>query len=682
MLGVMRLLRVFLTLFCFLPLTAFGSALQESLLTPEAIVQWPMFKTSSEEENKKIEAMRKSMLEFLPRAQQILLMRDQLGSILINYSLDNPGDEQIAEKMLKILEHRFPEGKKSGDVGYLNIFFEFDPNRFQVDGIEPNRLAINTGVDIRFGAAGLMKKEKLSLADITQLWLHELSHFDKSIPLAERDQWVAKVTQWVQQRSSEFVTDDGKKLFALIMPARKSSPATAIAAQPYTYPPVYPQDIYAKNIKNSFILLQQDSQRTRYYMEAYDGFQNFDNFIKRGAPDWLQGPNVSAETVNWPTVQVTSLKMLPNKKLQIDYIQRSNLYTRVNSDARSFMPVQSYGGNTTMPSLPDTPYRIELNTSNDELEVKRKYARLASEGDFEMYQVRDKGSSRFVTLQLKLKDVKYRISSSESIHLIAKDLTNSELLSFEVKKIHYLNNDEAYLHIKVPNRNLELSQLLFPLTDRGGMYRELKLLPSRPFSLFGPGSASERKIKTKKVRIEEKQFDEDRVRAKIPLTSNKKVTAVTLDLEHKLMGLAASAPQYGGSRDLIPVGEGRKYYVKGADLESKNGVLEVMIPETMINQIQSAGTYQTRIGMQYFKQNVEVVTMTDTSERHLRGVWMHFADGSVEKVPDSKLPQESFQFDFDSARVPVKTCSDLFNGPSKADAAWHEYQSHFMSDWN
>lgn len=625
----------------------------------------------------------KSMLEFLPRAQQILIMRDQLDSILLNYSFDSPEDLPIIEKIRQILSTHFPKNKKSGDIGYLNIFFEYSPKGFQVEGIAPDRLAINTGVDIRFHAFGLLKKDKLSLADITQLWLHELSHFDKSISLADRDKWVAKVTQWVQQRSSEFVTSDGKNLFALVMPALTSNPAVIThSADRYAFQQLYPQDLYANNIKKSFILLQQDSEKTRFYMEAYDGFLNFDNVIQKGVPDWNQRYSYEPVTVNWPTVQVAAIKMLANQKLQIDYVQKSTLYTRNENDARSFMKITGLSSTTTLPTFPDTAYRIEIDTKSDEREVKRRYALLAKEGDFEMYQVRDKGSSRYVTLQLKLKDVKKRLSAATAIHMIAKDLTTSELLSFEVKKIHYLNNEEAYLHIKIPNRNLELSQLLFPFVDRYGKYSELKLLPSRPFSIFGPGSASKRNIKTQNIQIQEKQFDEDRVRAEVPLTGNKKVTAVTLDIEHTLMSLAATSPQYGGSKDLIPVGEGRKYYIKGADLESKDGILKILIPETSINQVKAGPSFQHNLGFSSYTQETELVTMRDTSVRHLRGMWMHFADGSVEKVADNKLPKESFQFEFDSARVPIKTCSDLFHGPSRADAAWAEYQSHFMPSWD
>lgn len=666
----MRLKWLVFSFICLLSLTSRGGALQESMMTPESIMQGDY-----------ADSERQTLMAFLPRAQQILIMRNQLIPILQAYAFSAPEDE-YSNKMIELVDRMFPADYKPGQGGYLHVLFEYSAEGFKVDGIEADRLAINTGNDIRFNVRGLQKKEKLSLADITQLWLHELSHFDKNTSLEIRDQWVAKVTQWVQERSTEIQLSENQKVYSLIMPATPLGPeAISRPAGTWDYQ-VQPDTLHRNNIKRSFILLYQTSKQTRFYEPAYDGFQNFDNIINKGTPDWNQQMSYDSTTINWPTIQVKSVKLLPNKKLQFEYAQTSTLYERERSRKDTFYRKNGMSMHGALPVFPETIYRVELDTRSDELDIKRNYAKPMDDGDFELYQVRDKGNSRYVSLRLKVPDVQMKLERLASLHLIAKDLVTSELLSFEVKKIHFTNKDEAYLHVKIPNRNLELTQLLLPLVSRYGAYKEFKLLPSRPFSLFGPGGKPYKKLKLKAMEIQEKQFEEDRVRAEIPVTSSKKVIAVTLDIEHKLMGLDASSPQFGGSKDLLGTGDGRKYYVKGNDLENKNGRLVITIPEADINQVQSGGTYRQRIGSHSYDQQTELVTIRDTGERRIRGVWMHFADGTVEKVPTKKLPRRSFSIEFNPHNVKIRQCSDLFHGMSKSEAAWLEYQSHFMNTWD
>ncbi|MNK85623.1 hypothetical protein D3C87_1055080 [compost metagenome] len=659
---LMRLWSVFFPILLFFSPLAFGYGVQDLQMSPEGLeTLFSHFKIFSDWTPEKEKIHRADFEKFMPRAQQILLVRDQLLPLLQAYQYANPYDT-YASKMIEIFKQTFPANARPGDPNAIHVFFDYSTDgRFQVDGIEAERLAVNTLSEIRFNILGLMKKQSLSIPDTVQLWLHELSHFDERTPLEVRDKWVATVTQWTQERTMEINVDRKRKILALVLPAPRTLPETLEQGNRDGFWAVTPESLHIEEVKKGFLLLEQDGKGTRLYNDAYKGFQTFDNFIKKGAAEWDRLA-YGVVTVNWPTVQVHSVKLLPNKNIQFEYTQKSNLYQVDAMDQRKFKPGSAYllTRETITPDFPENTYRVEVNPETSALDIKRNYSQNLQDGDFEMFRVQDHKTDRYISLRLKLKDASKRLLQSPSIHLVGKDLKNPELLSFEIKKIRLLSNDEVLLHVKVPNRNLEISQLLIPVVDKYGRYSEAKILPSKPFSLFASQNLAFAATKIESLEIHDKQFAEDQVRASLRIQSGKKIVGVTVDLEHTLLALQGS--RFESRNTLTMVGEGRKYFIKNQDLKMKDSILSFAIPEEMISQVKQGALMEKDITVFYTKRwRDSAQTLKDTEYRHVRAMWVHFADGTLAKVPDSKLPNNGFSFKFDAEKIPIRKCQDIFN---------------------
>lgn len=658
----MRIQSLLFSLILLLSPLAFGYGVQDSQMSPEGLERmFGYFKDYSDWTPEKENIHRADFEKFMPRAQQILLVRDQLLPLLQAYQEATPYDA-YASKMIEIFKKTFPATAKPGDPNNITVFFDYSTNgRFQVDGIESDRLAVNTLSEIRFNILGLMKKEKLSIPDTVQLWLHELSHFDERTPLEIRDKWVASVTQWTQERTTEINVGDKRKILALVLPAPRALPTTIEQGSKEGFWATTPESLHIEEVKKGFLILEQDAKGTRFYGDAYKGFQTFDNFIKKGATGWDHFA-YDTLTVNWPTVQVHSVKILPNKNLQFEFTQKSNLYQRDPLDQRKFNPGSIFGESRSSitPDFPTNTYRVEVNPETSAIDIKRNYSQNLQDGDFEMFRVQDHKKDRYISLRLKLKDASKRLKQSSSLHLVGKDLKNPELLSFEIAKTRFLSNDEVLLHVKVPNRNLEISQLLLPVVDTFGRYSETKILPSKPFSLFASQNLPFAASKIERLEIHDKQFAEDQVHASLRVQGGKKVVGVTLDLEHTL--LAVQEKQYNSRDTLTMVGEGRKYFIKTSDLKLKDSVLSFAVPEEMISQIKYSALKEKHISAFYTQEYRDSAqTLQDTKYRHIRAMWVHFADGTLAKVPDATLPNEGFSFKFDAEKIPIRKCQDIFN---------------------
>ncbi|MNL52765.1 hypothetical protein D3C87_1759660 [compost metagenome] len=61
------------------------------------------------------------------------------------------------------------------------------------------------------------------------------------------------------------------------------------------------------------------------------------------------------------------------------------------------------------------------------------------------------------------------------------------------------------------------------------------------------------------------------------------------------------------------------------------------------------------------KFHPQAYTLIDTDSREIKALWVHFSDGTVAKLPESKLPKGRFNLRFDPNKVQIRECKDLFN---------------------
>jgi hypothetical protein len=570
-----------------------------------------------------------------PRISMLRLVRKRLVSILNAYknSSENTNND-LTIKAMALIQKTFPEPSQ-GDpypTPFTVQFYHGLNDRFQVVGVDPDRLAINTGREIIFNIDRIMKKDQWGLADSVQLWLHEILHLDTDTALDVKDKWGAQVTQFVAEHSQEFSIQD-KKIYVLQFDAEAS-----------VQDKLYLQDEFIglnerqkqliQDVKENFLIFKQDSRRTDFWDQVYEGFKTFHNML-RLPEKTLDGMPIGA-ILYWPKIKVNSAKMTAPGKIQIGYTQKPIIYQK---NAYSYYePLVSQAA--VEPRLYSGTYRIELDPSAGDLAIQRDYMSELPDGDFELNRVEIKSDKKYISLRLKLKDVANQIKANPTVHLIGKDLQNSQLLSLENLKYRVINADEILLHFQIPNRNIELSQIRMPYSDDDHRYFERTIRPSQPVTLPGAVAVSANQFKVNSLRIEEKKMKTDKVLATLNISSNKKVIGITLDLQHELSAYSVKLVNFNQNRtdNMSYLGEGRKYFISSKNLKWSGQTVQFAIPEVLITQVQDGPVMKQQISSFYTDvyQN-QYQTIHDTRHRSIMGLWLHFADGSIEKSSDPAL---------------------------------------------
>ncbi|MNK94836.1 hypothetical protein D3C87_1150520 [compost metagenome] len=571
------------------------------------------------------EYLHKNFSAGLSRAQMILIVRDQLPAIVRSYSAQKGiyGNQHFT----KIIENAIAGGDRSEFSNY-KVFFEFDSEgRFQTHDIEPNRLAVNTGSEVYFNLRDIAQKDSFTLADAVQLWLHEILHSDKSMPLETRDAWGAKVSQWVREQTTEFQVKPGLKIVALSTPEGDFGKMESLGRFP-------DRDLLA-SLQDRFLMFEESKQGTKVLRDVYTGFSTLNNSL-----DPLK--DFSGRVIQLPIVTVDKIRKTAQNTLLIEYRQNTVTYQQ---DYRGIYTKDTTGiGYSGVMNTPGDRYRIEWNIEKSSIDTSRAYSGNLADGDFEIYRVKDVGTKRFITLRVKTQNLK-SIQEADSLHLIAKGSQESQLLSFEIKHLRALNQDELLMQVLVPQKSMEISQILLHVTISENAYSEISLRPSKPLVIKGHAEVGIPPIKVQNISVKEKATDQDKVQIRLAMSDAKNITGVTLDLEHEMRTQTYQTGFSGVSRSdtFNFVGLGRKYYLSKSELRVSTDSVSIEVPEIDLTKYQTGPVVTQKISRFYTTtRQDELPYLLDNQRRRIMSVWVHYKDGQVEKVNLNLLPTEMF----------------------------------------
>lgn len=559
----------------------------------------------------------------MPRIQMMLLVRDHLPALIESYVVNNRSE--LSDRFYRFIMDS--AGAQRGAFNDNQVHFEFDSKgRFQVDGIEPNRLGVNTGHGIYFNVDGLNKKETLTVGEAVQLWMHEILHDDAQIRLEERDAWTASFARWIQERTQEFELQKGRKVIAV------------------SVPPVAGRVVSKKDLdpRKSLLVLEMTTKGSEVLRNFYDGFATFGNFLNSFTPSEIR----SSTALLMPFIQVSSVRKTSRNSLVVEYAQDSVYYDKSTKSGffRGGYEGIGWNGNDT----PDTDqFRLEWFPETDTTEVSRRYSSKLSSDDFEIYRIQDNGEKRFVSIRVKTQNV-LPLMKSKSLHLLARNNGDGKSLSFEVLQRRILNQQEVLLHVQVPQVSMELAQILLMPKSSSEGYSEVSIRPSQPVRLQGTELSHLPIRNIESVTMKERKFEKDRLLIQVQLKTGTKIKGVSFDLEHFMQGYRYTWVGHQMEEELkVDFGMGRKHYVRRTKMKiSPKGLLQIEVPFSQMNRFREGPTTQVSLGLgHYVTQSNTVSDVRDNMTRKLAALWIHYEDGRIEKAPTKMLPDEWLSFE-------------------------------------
>lgn len=595
---------------------------------------------------------KKSFLNAYSQIQKLLIVRDYLIPIVESYAntLTQYNEQTEAfSKLQQLKEYILTERKYKTLLHPENIYFEFGETRFQVEGVDPTRLAINTGDIIIFNGEALAARS-FSVEELFQIWMHEIFHLDPLTLLREKDFWISKVTQWVRERSQQIELKKNHRMTMLFLPQVIKEIITPGVTN-YSYPnnQYWPSVEEHRKLENQshLLIIQEDPDRTVLAKKLYNAIQDYTSHPNNEST--VVGNSQFKGYIIWPYTESIKMQKRTNGSVQLAVTQKSFFYEANGDNYFSYAHSHVHSDISILPSIPKETFNIFYNPFDFSTEVQRSYTVPLPDADFEVQKITDTNKERNITVRLNIPDSGNILNKISTIHLLARDLETKTKLSINITQYQLINTDEILLEFKVPQRNITINQLNVPLTNSEGLYHELALRPSKPQVLYGSNSLDVSEFETKSFIINNKKNKNDSLTAKIQLISKKVITGLTLEVDQ--VAQANRVDWLNGTQDqqkhvnLGYIGIGRKFYFEQKDLKIQStpnqSTITLSLPESTVSLIQngpkktlSSFSWAYELPVQY-----KAETLTDTHKRSVINAWVHFSDGSYEKIEKSKLPE-------------------------------------------
>ncbi len=638
------------------------------------------------------------------RMQMMIQVRDFLPSLVEAYASQDSTTAEISKKFLESLQTNIKDttdlyGWKWGPLNPFPMYFTASlDGRFQVSGIEQDRLAVNSGSAVYINVNRLAEMEDLEIPKIVQLLLHEYTHLVDSVPLAERDAWSAKVREWVQNTSWKIRLKDGSVVHALAAPTGTLLPQT-LSIRNFSGDQPHLQMHFQRQLRKSLLLIRETADAARPWLDLFDNFQTFENRTRVSMKNITPMNDVSYSYVAFPKIRITNLSADSLGRVILSYSQSSSYLGR-DTGTQTYRPAGDFEGNgdALFPQIPDVQYKIEYSPDQDVTETRKVYSSELAAADFEIYRMVEKGSRRYISLRLKKSEELKTMG--KNVFLIAKALGPNQQISIPVSQMRDLSPSEVLLHFEVPPRALEISQLLIPVIENNlvSAEKEITIRPRQKLQLQGPdteptsslqvklfdvaeklpGNLSREKLSRMKADVEvhrlglgAKGATAEDLRNLSPgrpaefhlqLLDDRKIRGITLEVEHTVQnarirwnvnvvrdfGSPGIHPQQTEA-DLVGTSAiGRKYYLSGRDLKIQQTGdqidLKFDMPFDYLKKVEEGPRYKDKISWAYtFVGRMKAYSFWDTGYRKVAGAWIHFEDGSAEKIPVKDLPAYSFE---------------------------------------
>lgn len=608
---------------------------------------------------------------------QIRLLYDNLDAFYEEFAKhlsNDPEKKALADITYSLREAMIKAGNKN-ELGYernLPIRFFIGTDKvFQVEGVSPDRLAINTGSEIIFNIRKLNEKPHWSFSELVQILSHEVLHIVKTVDLPLKDKWSAELANFVAENTTNLDLPNHEKV-AIIDLSKNRIPERKIRVNwSETL-----QEYFLRELKRTILILKTTASGTSFWDSMYDGFQSFEGAIGKKLDKFQYDHQHIYYKVLFPIIKMNSAKLNSKGQVVIDYSQTGKTYmysmeSKVYMDPKTMGTVEFRWYNFP-DDLKATSYRVEHNADSSVYELKRSYDTKLSEHDFEISRVVEiKNGKKFVSIRLKiseeeLKTIPLSKTKSETF-LVARIPGRTNPLSLPLIEFRYIGQAEALLHFEVPDVQLELSYLQFPAREskQNGFDKTIKILPTSKQELAGniPSGRAPPLPTVKSVSVVASQDGKARLQNReapkitIEIQETKPIKGFLIDIEHLVTAygvdwkgpkrslpnaygfMEGQGPAQGDRDEIAKVSFGRNYFIQGKDAMKKGSAFVIELPTDPINEIVYGEEYTRTISWAYkVKLREQATKLADTGFRKMTDVWIYYQDGSVQKIDRAQLP--------------------------------------------
>lgn len=582
-----------------------------------------------------------------PQIQMILMFKEHLTDILMAYSKINSTNQ--VQKYADLSRKSFPPNSfynKSPEKIDIHLYISTD-GKFQVEGVENDRVAINTGREILIHGNALARMDSMTPHQVVQLLLHELLHADKVTTLEVKDKFSTEVAKWLESQTSLFQLKN-KNIFWFIKIDEKAEPPERFTLRNFYQNETLNTLITNEYLKKSFLAITQNSFETRFEDQFYSSFKSFDGFLNGDLPvSYFVGAGGSKYRLSLPLIQLETPRLSSTGTLVFDYSQLNVNYKAADDDDFQRGEIQLD---------PPLKFKTELNLEGRKCEVRRTYPINMIDGSFALDRIVKMPQSNYLSLRVHADNLSELIKSPEfKFTLFAKDLNSLSTLTYESQKINLLNPQEALIDFELAPYAMELSQLIIPeiSTEIGaetklvGFYKEHVFRSKERILLEGSASSPIQKIESA-VEINETGG------VTIKIQSDLKIKSVILDVLHVLNlqkprwdgGLMQSGimNDYGLYEYYAPTDDagiqamGRKYQLSGKDLVQlrQGGTVNLTfaVPAKAITMRANGPAFFVKpspFGPKY-KLTAKANVIIDTGNREISNIWVQFEDGTTLKL--------------------------------------------------
>ena len=608
---------------------------------------------------------------------QILLLYDNLDAFyeeFANHLSTDPEKRALADITFSLREAMINSGAKN-ELGHernlpIHFFIGTDKN-FQVQGISPDRLAINTGSEIIFNVRKLNEKSNWTFSELVQILSHEVLHIVKSVDLPLKDKWSTELASFVADNTTILDLPNHEKVSVIDLSKNKIAGRTVRVNWSETL-----QEYFLRDLKRTILIIKTTATGTDFWESMYEGFQSFEGAIGKKLDKIQYDQQHIYYKVLFPIIKMKSAKLNSKGQVAIDYSQTGKTYiysmqSKVYMDPKTMGTVE-YRWYNFPDDLKATSYRVEHNPDSSAYELKRSYDSKLSEHDFEISRVVEiKNGKKFVSIRLKLSEEELKsfpLSKTKTeIFLLARPPGSAAAFSLPLIEFRYLTNTEALLHFEVPDVQLELSSLQFPARekDQKGYDKTIKILPTSKQEISGNISVSSKpklpsvKSVTVLASIETNVRLENRKAPKITieLQDKKPIKGFLIDVEHLVTAygvdwkgpkqtlpnafgyMDGQGPAQSERDEIAKVTFGRNYFVQAKDSFQQGNTFSLELPTDPINELAYGEEYTKTITWAYkVKLREQATKLADTGYRKMTDIWIYYQDGSVQKIDRALLP--------------------------------------------
>lgn len=327
-----------------------------------------------------------------------------------------------------------------------------DDETFKVVGVDPDRIAINTGTEILWNSRRLAEMPDFSLHQAVQILMHELGHqvseissrphFPEAkdatkyqISLEQKDKFATEFVNYLKSNTLS-ARNDEEKIFNLItldIPEKVNDLFEYKYSRDFKY-----------LLRSRFVVWEEDSRSFQDYTEDFISKLKIDNHKVRGFRPlpWIDVESIRLSTEGDPVLKIK---------------QTPRLY-----DERGYkvdMPVVK-------------PERISISLS----ESNRDFRTQMNEASFRMLSSVDKENQRFVTIELTNVSDPILNLGSKRMRLLAREPSTGKRFSFEVSKIQTIKG-QVRLMIRIPQNYELIATEILIFDPQVQKYQEYSVLP-------------------------------------------------------------------------------------------------------------------------------------------------------------------------------------------------------------